>query len=150
MCWTEENLSYLLVSSTRSETVPGKKTPYLRELDIGNTEASRARPSYLARSPWLPYFAPQSPMLYAIDQENVVTPRWRSVIFFADTERLDKAGWDIMKATYWADTVEDNDRCRLVFMIGVINNATSPNLAKRYPYKSRGPAVMVVCPTSIR
>jgi hypothetical protein len=33
--------------------------------------------------------------------------------FFADTDRLDKVDWDIMKATYWADTVEDNDRPRL-------------------------------------
>ena len=30
--------------------------------------------------------------------------------FFDDTDRLDKVDWDIMKATYWADTVEDNDR----------------------------------------
>ena len=54
--------------------------------------------------------------------------------FFADTDRLDKVDWDIIKATYWADTVEDNDRPRLaeflrhaffpwelVSLIGVIN-----------------------------
>jgi hypothetical protein len=58
--------------------------------------------------------------------------------FFADTDRLDKVDWEIMKATYRADTVEDNERSRrrlaeflvhaflpwkLVSGIGVINSA---------------------------
>jgi len=114
------------------------------------------------------YFAPRSPMLYAIYKGNVegymdgqepilhLTSSVHAVEqarlpfaftdghaemaisgFFAETERLDKVDWEIMKAKYWADTVDDNDRCRrrlaeflvhqffpweLVSTIGVMSN----------------------------
>jgi len=87
-----------------------------------------------------------------------VTPRWQSAIFFADTDRLDKVDWDIMKATYWVDTVEDNDRSRcrlaeflvhaffpweLVSGIGVINNAIADEVTEAIAPKAHQPEVKV-------
>ncbi len=89
------------------------------------------------------YFAPRSPMLYAIakglvagydegqepvlhlvttaeyiERQNLafVFTDGHAVMafstFFNNLESLDHIDWDIMKARYWMDTLEDNDRKR--------------------------------------
>lgn len=89
------------------------------------------------------YFAPRSPMLYAIHTgyvegysegqeailhlvtsvETVLSKRLSFVFtdghaemaisrFFHDVSDLDQVDWEIMKATYWNDTDQDNDRSR--------------------------------------
>jgi hypothetical protein len=135
------------------------------------------------------YFAPRSPMLYAIykgnvesykDGQNPILHLTSSVEavkeaglpfaftdghaemaisdFFADTDRLDKVDWEIMRATYWADTVEDNDRSRrrlaeflvhafflweLVSVIGVINNAIADKVKEAIAPLANQPEVKV-------
>jgi len=128
------------------------------------------------------YFAPRSPMLYAIHKGNVegyqdgqgpilhLVSSVESVVeaglpfaftnghaemavsdFFDSTDRLDEVDWKIMKAKYWADTDDDNDRCRrrlaeflvheffpweLCSMVGAMNSGTADEvneiLAKRH------------------
>ena len=114
------------------------------------------------------YFAPRSPMLYAIHKgfvesyregeeavlhlvisvEQVLSKKIPYVFtdghaeiaisrFYNDTGDLNKIDWEIMKAAYWNDTEQDNDRSRrrqaeflvhrfcpwnLIEQIGVINN----------------------------
>jgi hypothetical protein len=89
------------------------------------------------------YFAPRSPMLYAIHTgyvegyeggqgailhlvtsvETVLAKRLPFVFtdghaemaisrFFHDVSNLNQVDWEIMKATYWNDTEQDNDRSR--------------------------------------
>lgn len=88
------------------------------------------------------YFAPRSPMLYAIHKGRVdgYPNGQKDVVyligsvesvsesglpfvftdhaiidisrFFVDLENLGCLDWDIMEARYWRDTVEDMDRCR--------------------------------------
>ncbi len=89
------------------------------------------------------YFAPRSPMLYAIHRGNVegynegeppilhlvanveavaassqpfVFTDGHAIMaftnFYADLRELDKVDWEIMRARYWRDTLEDNDRVR--------------------------------------
>ena len=89
------------------------------------------------------YFAPRSPMLYAIHRGNVqgytegqtfivhlvttaeaiaasgqpfVFTDGHAIMaftdFYNDLGQLDQVDWDVMRARYWRDTLEDNDRLR--------------------------------------
>ncbi len=76
----------------------------------------------------------------------------------ADLVEIVTIVWEIMKATYWADTVEDNDRSRrrlaeflvhaffpweLVSVIGVINNAIADKVKEGIAPLAHQPEVKV-------
>jgi hypothetical protein len=135
------------------------------------------------------YFAPRSPMLYAIHtgfvegyvggQEAVlhlvttvetVLARKLSFVFtdghaemafsdfFNDIDKLTEIDWDIMKAEYWNDTAQDNDRKRrrqaeflvyeffpwnLVEEIGVINDKMAEKVDEILSSLKKEPKVTV-------
>jgi hypothetical protein len=135
------------------------------------------------------YFAPRSPMLFAISKGNVAgytegqTPivHLASSIervsesglpfafsdghadmaisqFFNDLERLDRIDWDIMRARYWNDNEDDNDRCRrrmaeflvsqffpweLVERIGVINSTVAERVEAALAAAAHKPEIRV-------
>jgi len=136
------------------------------------------------------YFAPRSPMLYAIHTgyvegysegqgailhlvtsiDTILTKKLPFVFtdghaemaisrFFHDLSDLDQVDWEIMKATYWNDTEQDNDRSRrrqaeflvrdffpwkLIEEIGVMNDAVADRVDDLLPSSERrSPAVTV-------
>ena len=135
------------------------------------------------------YFAPRSPMLFAISKGNVAgytegqTPivHLSSSIervsesglpfafsdghadmaisqFFNDLEQLDRIDWNIMRARYWNDNEDDNDRCRrrmaeflvsqffpweLVDKIGVINGTVAERVEAAICAAAHKPKVRV-------
>lgn len=136
------------------------------------------------------YFAPRSPMLYAIHTgyvegysegqgtvlhlvtsvDTILTKKLPFVFtdghaemaisrFFQDVSDMDQVDWDIMNATYWNDTEQDNDRSRrrqaeflvrdffpwkLIEEIGVMNDAVADRVDDLLPSSERrSPAVTV-------
>lgn len=135
------------------------------------------------------YFAPRSPMLYAIHRGNVVGYQGGQAAvlhlvssaekvakaklpftftdghapmdisrFFDDTRHLDQIDWQIMKETYWADTIEDGDRSRrrqaeflvhqffplhLIEEIGVINKTVARDVSILFKTKVRKPVLKI-------
>ena len=135
------------------------------------------------------YFAPRSPMLFAISKGNVAgytegqTPivHLASSIervsesglpfafsdghadmaisqFFNDLEQLDRIDWNIMRARYWNDNEDDNDRCRrrmaeflvsqffpweLIDKIGVINGTVAERVEAAISAAAQKPEVRV-------
>ena len=81
--------------------------------------------------------------------------------FFDDLTYLDQIDWEIMKAKYWADTMEDGDRSRrrqaeflvhqffplyLIEEIGVINKAIARDVSILFKAETRKP-VLKIAPT---
>ena len=78
--------------------------------------------------------------------------------FFNDLERLDRIDWNIMRARYWNDNEDDNDRCRrrmaeflvsqffpweLVERIGVINNTVAERVEAALAAAAHKPEIRV-------
>jgi hypothetical protein len=135
------------------------------------------------------YFAPRSPMLYAIHTgyvegyeggqgailhlvtsvETVLAKKLSFVFtdghaemaisrFFHDVSNLNQVDWEIMKATYWNDTDQDNDRSRrrqaeflvhdffpwkLIKKIGVINDGMADRVDDLLSSSTSKPVVTV-------
>jgi hypothetical protein len=135
------------------------------------------------------YFAPRSPMLFAISKGNVAgyTEGQTPIVhlassvervqqaglpfafsdghadmaishFFNDLAQLDRIDWDIMRARYWNDNDDDNDRCRrrmaeflvyrffpweLVEKVGVINREMSDRVEAALTAAGHKPEVRV-------
>ncbi|MBC8507197.1 MAG: DUF4433 domain-containing protein [Chloroflexi bacterium] len=134
------------------------------------------------------YFAPRSPMLYTINRGNVEgVENQRSILhlvvhaqevetkeipflftdghavmafseYFNQLEKLNQIDWEIMKARYWNDTIEDNDRSRrrqaeflvhqfcpweLILEIGIISAQARDWVLKQVENQSHQPVVNI-------